>query len=255
LSRRKFADNNFTTRIRDLVNTIEERTVAISELTDVLINVYVTSAHESDQLEKGSKSPIPHGSGEIKLEKVQITDAYEPSLAWYAPPETDSSAIEALKNLANPSRGDTTLRESGWAIPSSMDHNFHYTDILEDEIRLLTLLPALSVEDPLECKLTVLTRNSAPEYEAISYVWGEDDGKYTQLRVLPSEDQIPSNRYFFIRPNLVSALQREYHFTLLWTPNSDILKASVTAQRSGYCGQTPSVSTSLVRQRRVSKSR
>jgi hypothetical protein len=115
-----------------------------------------------------------------------------------------------LYTLANMSKdaADQTMNSN-----SSMAHNFHYTDILETEIRLLTLLPSLSVEDPLECRLTVLTRDSAPDYEAVSYVWGADDGKYTQLRVLPSkENQIPSNKYFFIRPNLVSALKREYHF-------------------------------------------
>jgi hypothetical protein len=92
---------------------------------------------------------------------------------------------------------------------SSMPHNFHYTEIKEDQIRLLTLLPALSVEDPLECKIDVLDRSSAPEYEAVSYVWGADEGKHLQLRVVPSTDkEIPSNKFFYIRPNLVSALQR-----------------------------------------------
>jgi hypothetical protein len=89
-----------------------------------------------------------------------------------------------------------------------MTHNYQYTDIREDQIRLLTLLPAFSIDDPLECNLDVYNRDSAPSYEAVSYVWGDEDGNYTQLRVLPSSDQeIPGNKSFFIRPNLVSALK------------------------------------------------
>jgi len=43
----------------------------------------------------------------------------------------------------------------------------------ENEIRLLTVYPADSPTDPLSCSLTHHSRRSAPEYEALSYTWGD----------------------------------------------------------------------------------
>lgn len=96
------------------------------------------------------------------------------------------------------------------AAKQNMTHNYQYSEIKEDDIRLLWLEPATCADAPLECKLSIKKRGPDLEYEAVSYVWGGDDGSYTQLKVLSTpEDQFVGNKYFFIRPNLVSALKRK----------------------------------------------
>ena len=43
------------------------------------------------------------------------------------------------------------------------------------QIRLVTLLPGKWTEDP-KCKLSVVSLEDKPKYEALSYVWGEVSG-------------------------------------------------------------------------------
>ena len=42
------------------------------------------------------------------------------------------------------------------------------------DARLLTLLEGAE-NDPIQCRLEVVVLDSAPEYEALSYVWGDPD--------------------------------------------------------------------------------
>ena len=91
-----------------------------------------------------------------------------------------------------------------------MSTTYRYTDISENQIRVLWLYPAPNKTDPLECRIAICNRNESPAYEALSYVWGADDGPLTQLKVHPTpETQSSGNRFFLIRPNLALALRRE----------------------------------------------
>ena len=53
-----------------------------------------------------------------------------------------------------------------------------------DSIRLLKLKPASSSDATLSCELSESNLSAAPEYEALSYVWGKDE--YPQRIELPS---------------------------------------------------------------------
>ncbi|KAL8992894.1 MAG: hypothetical protein Q9169_006759, partial [Polycauliona sp. 2 TL-2023] len=67
-----------------------------------------------------------------------------------------------------------------------------------DSIRLLWLEPALSSDMVLQCQLIETELSAAPDYEALSYVWGAD--AYPQTLRLPSG-------YLKITDSLASALQ------------------------------------------------
>lgn len=92
-----------------------------------------------------------------------------------------------------------------------------YTPLLPGEIRLMTLLPGKEGE-PLRCKLDPVrlfedatarssnTQDSAPSYEALSYMW-DTESPSTTLRYGPSIIHIGSTQ-LSIRSNLLSALNR-----------------------------------------------
>jgi hypothetical protein len=53
---------------------------------------------------------------------------------------------------------------------------FEYTDLLrDDQIRILTLLPADHSTSDIECVLTTYSREECGPYEALSYCWGAPD--------------------------------------------------------------------------------
>lgn len=64
-------------------------------------------------------------------------------------------------------------------------------------IRLLNLLPGRR-DEPIECKLVTTALDGAPQYEALSYCWGESD---------LSQAVTCNNQPFHIRRNLYNALQ------------------------------------------------
>ncbi|KAI4240701.1 MAG: hypothetical protein L6R42_011460, partial [Xanthoria sp. 1 TBL-2021] len=67
-----------------------------------------------------------------------------------------------------------------------------------DSIRLLQLKPASSSDMVLQCELFDCELSAAPEYEALSYVWGNDE--------FPQGIQLPSG-YLRITDSLASALR------------------------------------------------
>lgn len=46
-------------------------------------------------------------------------------------------------------------------------------DVKRSEIRLLTILPAIDFSDPINCRLHTVSLNEVPDYEALSYCWGD----------------------------------------------------------------------------------
>ena len=52
--------------------------------------------------------------------------------------------------------------------------NWHYTPLSASCIRIIQLLPAQDPNDPLECRLLETSLENAPEYIAVSYVWGDE---------------------------------------------------------------------------------
>ncbi|KAI6090564.1 HET-domain-containing protein [Hypoxylon rubiginosum] len=75
----------------------------------------------------------------------------------------------------------------------------------DDEIRLVTLDPATSEEDPLRCSITNYRRGAkAVDYYAVSYVWGEP--VFSQnLEIRHSDDDVS---YLKITSNVDALLQR-----------------------------------------------
>lgn len=55
-----------------------------------------------------------------------------------------------------------------------------YDDLKNNEIRLLELFPG-NVEAEIECRLSKVALSAKPDYEAISYVWGDSTGTETIL--------------------------------------------------------------------------
>ncbi|KAL9616319.1 MAG: hypothetical protein Q9160_008798 [Pyrenula sp. 1 TL-2023] len=72
-------------------------------------------------------------------------------------------------------------------------------DLSTTEIRVLRLEPAAKKEDPISCTLETTALNGGIEYEALSYVWGQEP---------PSQNIYLNTRAFSITPNLHLALQR-----------------------------------------------
>ena len=87
-----------------------------------------------------------------------------------------------------------------------MSRLYKYTAIDEKQIRVLSLLPAESIDAALECRLEVCSRSSPLKYEAVSYVWGTEEGPFTQLKIL-SENPSDGHNFTFIGPNLATALK------------------------------------------------
>ena len=93
---------------------------------------------------------------------------------------------------------------------STMIHNYPYSNrpIKDSEFRILRIQSAPSPHEPLVAKLNICERMPAVPYEALSYVWGKDEGPHENLEILSTEDNpFRSNVSFRIRPNLASALK------------------------------------------------
>lgn len=57
---------------------------------------------------------------------------------------------------------------------SQLAHGYKWDPIdKEAEIRLLTIQPARRKRWPLQCNMTIIRRDSASAYEALSYTWGD----------------------------------------------------------------------------------
>lgn len=87
-----------------------------------------------------------------------------------------------------------------------MPHPYTPVDSSRREIRLVTLLPASSPDDPVECVLSSVFLAPGTDYEALSYVWG-DERKKTRIQL---DDQ-----RFMVTLNLESALS---HLRLTYKP-------------------------------------
>lgn len=57
-------------------------------------------------------------------------------------------------------------------IPNEI-HRYAFLDPTTDEIRLITLLPSDETSARIECLLSHVSLNSKPDYEALSYAWGD----------------------------------------------------------------------------------
>jgi heterokaryon incompatibility protein (HET) len=94
--------------------------------------------------------------------------------------------------------------------PSSL--SFTYLPFQNDEeIRLLELLPADDFLAPIECEIsnvklahdTMFSKEKQPEYEALSYVWGDP---HDTVQIFLG-DGSSKTQPFFVTRNLASALQ------------------------------------------------
>ncbi|PVH70976.1 HET-domain-containing protein, partial [Cadophora sp. DSE1049] len=73
-----------------------------------------------------------------------------------------------------------------------------------DEIRLLVLQPSNSLNQTIECTLSIANISSRPTYEALSYMWGPDDLRGSWYIRMNGE-------HFAIRENLFRALRSLRH--------------------------------------------
>lgn len=94
-----------------------------------------------------------------------------------------------------------------------MGSTYAYTAIPQDQIRLVYLLPAASIDADLECEIHVYPRHPSPEakaYEAVSYGWGTAGQQGpSQLAIRPRKgyDTFSDLQYFIVRKNLAAALR------------------------------------------------
>lgn len=80
-----------------------------------------------------------------------------------------------------------------------MHSNYAPLDSATKEIRLLTILPALSEEAPLQTSLRTVSLRDDPKFEALSYTWGNDE---------PRNKITINGRSHLVRDNLFAALRR-----------------------------------------------
>lgn len=91
----------------------------------------------------------------------------------------------------------------GQPLSADTPHPYQYTPIIFNQIRLLTLLPAKDLTEPLRCGLKaseLLASEGAVEYEALSYTWGTEAA--TEMLI------VHEDAYLKITPNLASFLRR-----------------------------------------------
>ena len=61
------------------------------------------------------------------------------------------------------------------ALLESKREIFNYRDLHHWEIRLLTVFPAEDLLDPVRALVSTVSLDDKPLYDALSYVWGDDD--------------------------------------------------------------------------------
>jgi hypothetical protein len=76
-------------------------------------------------------------------------------------------------------------------------YSYSSLDCNRQEIRLLQVLPATYIEEPISCILEIVTLQDLPRYTAISYCWGSIANK-TSIFV--------DNKRFSVTENLALAL-------------------------------------------------
>ncbi|PVH73536.1 HET-domain-containing protein [Cadophora sp. DSE1049] len=107
----------------------------------------------------------------------------------------------------------------------SLDYEYDGLDVSEGEtfqIRVLELLPASDLCDPVQYKLHRVSFDATPDYEALSYCWGES---------LDSWSIYHDDKVFHARINLIQALQRfrlEDRSRFLWVDAICIDQSSST---------------------------
>ncbi|KAI1100363.1 hypothetical protein F4804DRAFT_336310 [Jackrogersella minutella] len=84
-------------------------------------------------------------------------------------------------------------------LPQSGPENHHF--------RLLDILPSASKEEPLQLRLQTLRLEDDPDYECLSYVWGNSDEDHDVL-IVGNDTEL---RKFKIRKNLHDALRALRH--------------------------------------------
>lgn len=84
------------------------------------------------------------------------------------------------------------------AIPNEIYH-YAFLDPTTDEIRLITLLPSDESSARIECLLSHVYLNSKPDYEALSYAWGDQKEDIGAI--------ILGGKPFPVTPNLENALR------------------------------------------------
>jgi hypothetical protein len=77
-------------------------------------------------------------------------------------------------------RNDAALEELPKIAPvdETPQNELKYRELADGEMRLVSLLPASSFDDPINCTLHYATLQDPPPYEALSYTWG--DAKITK---------------------------------------------------------------------------
>ncbi|KAH8669109.1 heterokaryon incompatibility protein-domain-containing protein [Xylariales sp. PMI_506] len=77
-------------------------------------------------------------------------------------------------------------------------NEFRHAPLLDDEIRLVTLLPEIVGDDTIRCVVSHVKLSQNPVYECLSYAWGEPSQK--------TYDIVCNGKDYVIQENLVIAL-------------------------------------------------
>lgn len=77
----------------------------------------------------------------------------------------------------NQTYGTLDASESCTAVAQRISSALHPARLPEDDIRLLTVLPSDNFDAPVECELQQYHTSGAPDYEGLSFVWGDASNK------------------------------------------------------------------------------
>ena len=82
----------------------------------------------------------------------------------------EHSTMDPIDETVNVSQSTTAIAQR---TPSTL----YQTHLPKDDIRLLTVLPSGELDAPVECEIHQFHTSTAPEYEGLSYVWGDPTDK------------------------------------------------------------------------------
>jgi hypothetical protein len=110
---------------------------------------------------------------------------------------SETSTSETVQKNRNAIHTDLVQAEM-----STSEIQYAYDSIDESQMRILTVNPG-SKEAQLTCSLDVCVRGDPEEYDALSYVWGDEDAS----KKLYIRHEGTLNRYVMVTPNLLTIIK------------------------------------------------
>jgi heterokaryon incompatibility protein (HET) len=166
-------------------------------------------SRNSTYLEVPTSSRAPGGGLQGDQHDQILTPFESPSANSFNFSTNESDDKSSPGRADSKTTGPEEDQEQPWAV-STKENTYHYADLPSDiHFRVLELLPGKS-EDRIAFSLRRVKWTEKPEYQAISYVWGDPNDV---------EQCIVDGQDFFITKSLYEALRNfrsEHTKLLLW---------------------------------------